>query len=224
MNKTPDLPTPAKDAGTAAGANASADSELSRWAAEDEDVQLMLRFKHGEQGAFDRLVERNTAKVHALVFRFLGEGGEVEDLAQEVFLRIYRTAPRYQPSAKFSTWLYRIVANLSFNVLRSRKKGYGRQIDVPEGEDDVIFGGLADGRVAPPSDNLHASELAEHVSRAIADLPQTQKVAIILNKYEQKSYDDIAEVLDCSVMAVKSLLSRARLNLRNSLERYLYKG
>jgi len=198
--------------------------KLAPWAQQDEDVQIMLRFRAGDPNAFEELVERNTAKVHALVFRFLGDAGQVEDLTQEVFLRIYRTVGRYQPTAKFSTWLYRITANLCFNVLRSRKKGQIRQIKA-EGNDGEDFSQeIPDTHHEPPYIQLDAAELREHVSAAIDQLPENQKVAIILNKYEQKSYEEIADILDCTTMAVKSLLSRARGNLKLSLQRYVDKG
>ena len=184
----------------------------------------MLRFRAGDETAFAELIERNTAKVHALVFRFLGDAGQVEDLTQEVFLRIYRTADRYQPTAKFSTWLYRITANLCFNVLRSRKKGPIRPIK-GEGSDGEDFSReIPDTHQDAPHTHLDARELRDHVTAAIDQLPENQKVAIILNKYEQKSYEEIADILDCSTMAVKSLLSRARGNLKLSLRRYVDKG
>lgn len=191
---------------------------------QDEDVALMLRFKAGDKKAFDQLVERNTPKIHALVFRFLGDPGQVEDLAQEVFLRIYRTAGRYQPTAKFSTWLYRIAANLSFNVIRSRKKGQIRQIKSETDDGDDFTQDLPDERHVAPHDRMDAQELREKVTAAIGELPENQRVAIVLNKYEHKSYEEIADVLDCSTMAVKSLLSRARGNLAESLRRYVDRG
>jgi len=184
----------------------------------------MLRFRAGDLDAFGELVERNTAKVHALVFRFLGDAGQVEDLTQEVFLRIYRTVSRYQPTAKFSTWLYRITANLCFNVLRSRKKGQIRQIKGEGSDGEDFLQEAPDTTHVAPHDQMDAAELREHVSHAIDQLPENQKVAIILNKYEQKSYEEIADILDCSTMAVKSLLSRARGNLKQSLRKYVDKG
>jgi len=182
----------------------------------------MLRFKYGDREAFDQLVARNTHKVHALIFRFLGDPAQVEDLTQEVFLRVYRTASRYKPTAKFSTWLYRIVANLSFNVLRSRRKAHPVQLEIsgPE-EGESYYRDVADDRYESPRANLDTSELRQKVAEAINELPENQKIAIILNKYEQKSYEEIAQIVNLSTMAVKSLLSRARGNLRNSLMRYL---
>ena len=195
---------------------------LTRWAREDEDVKLMLRFQKGETSAFEELVRRNAPKVNTLIYRFLGDPGQVEDLTQEVFLRVYRTSQRYQPTAKFSTWLYRIAANLSFNVLRARRRGQPVQLEVGYSEDgEPFYRDVPDGRHVPPHDHLDAEELRAKVAEAIESLPENQKVAIILNKYEQKSYEDIAAILDCSTMAVKSLLSRARGNLRVALGRYI---
>ncbi|MFW6061621.1 MAG: RNA polymerase sigma factor [Planctomycetota bacterium] len=182
----------------------------------------MLRLREGEDAAFDELVRRNTHKVHALVYRFLGDPQQVDDLTQEVFLRIYRTAARYRPAAKFSTWLYRIVANLCFNVQRSRKKGRPVSLDLV-GQDDgeTYTREVQDERLPEPGSDLDQDELTRQVAKAIEDLPENQKVAIILNKYEDKSYEEISTVLDCSTMAVKSLLSRARGNLRDALGRYI---
>lgn len=195
---------------------------LTRWAREDDDVKLMLRFQKGEHEAFEELVNRNALKVNTLIYRFLGDPGQVEDLTQEVFLRVYRTAKRYTPTAKFSTWLYRIAANLSFNVLRAKRRGQPLQLDTVHSDDGETFSrDVADERLTPPHDRLDAEELRAKVAEAVNQLPENQKVAIILNKYEQKSYDDIAIILNCSTMAVKSLLSRARSNLRQALIRYV---
>jgi RNA polymerase sigma-70 factor (ECF subfamily) len=197
-------------------------TKQTRWAREDEDVKLMLRFKEGEREAFNELVRRNTHKVHALVYRFLGDPSMVEDLTQEAFLRVFRTAPRYQPTAKFSTWLYRIVANLCFNVLRSRKKARPIQLEAMGNEEGESYSrDVPDERLEAPGSGLDSDELSRKISEAIDELPENQRIAIILNKFEHKSYEDISKILDLSTMAVKSLLSRARSNLRSSLARYL---
>lgn len=198
------------------------DDPSSRWERQDQDVQLMLRFKKGDRSAFEELVQRNTPKIHALIFRFLGDPWQVEDLTQEVFLRVYRTVGSYKPTAKFTTWLYRIAANLSFNVLRARKKGQQWRLEVGDGDDgEGYHRDVPDERHGAPHDDLDEAELRERVAGAIESLPENQKLAIILNKYEHKSYEEIASVLNCSAMAVKSLLSRARCNLRQVLEPYL---
>jgi len=183
----------------------------------------MLRFQKGDVAAFEQLVERNTGKVHALVYRFLGNPGMLDDLTQEVFLRIFRTAPRYQPTAKFTTWLYRITANLCFNVLRERRKA--KVIPLDGGGSDErssFYRNIPDQRVDAPHKALHADELREKIAEAVDSLPENQRIAIILNKYENTNYEDIATILDCSTMAVKSLLSRARANLRDALGRYVF--
>jgi RNA polymerase sigma-70 factor (ECF subfamily) len=182
----------------------------------------MLRFTAGDESAFDELVRRNTHKVHALVYRFLGGAGSVEDVTQEVFLRIYRTAGRYVPAAKFSTWLYRIVANLSFNVIRARQRRQEFQLPQSADEDGGSFEpAVADQQANLPAGNLNVEELRQQITRAVGALPENQQIAVILHQYEHKGYEDIAEVLGCSTMAVKSLLSRARQNLRYALRRYL---
>lgn len=192
----------------------------SSGAAQDEDVRLMLRFQAGETQAFDLLVERNVRNVHALIYRFLGDPNVVDDITQDVFLRIFRTSKTYQPTAKFSTWLYRIVANLCFNVMRSRKKAKVLSLD-PPGADEDSRRDVPDDHQPAPHDEMDQAELQRVLTAAIAELPENQRIAIVLNKYEDKNYEEIAEVLDMSTMAVKSLLSRARGNLRDSLARYL---
>ncbi len=182
----------------------------------------MLRFRDGDESCFEQLVERNAHKVHALVYRFLRDAGQVEDLTQEVFLRIYRTAPRYKPTAKFSTWLYRIVANLSFNVLRSRRRSHTVPLEMVSSEDGETFSwDLTDETYDAPASGLDTEELGQQIAEAVEQLPENQKIAIVLNKYENKSYEEISQVLGISTMAVKSLLSRARSNLREALRRYV---
>ena len=180
----------------------------------------MLRFQKGDRRAFEELVARNTPRTHALIYRFLGDPSQVEDLTQEVFLRVFRSGANYRPTAKFSTWLYRIVANLCFNVIRSRKRS--RTLSLGGGGDDEAgYYELAEPRPNAPHEALHNAELQATVARAIRDLPENQRMVILLNKYEDMPYESIAKVLGCSTMAVKSLLSRARARLRRALESYI---
>lgn len=198
------------------------DTPDTKWAREDEDVKLMLAFQRGDESAFAKLVERNQSNVFAVIYRFLGDQSDVEDLTQEVFLRVFRTAGRYSPTAKFTTWLYRIAANLSLNAIRARGKVRIAQLEMPDdGDGEGFYREVADADGPRPHEDLDAAELHEQILAAVNQLPENQRVAIILNKYEQMSYDDIAEVLGVSMMAVKSLLSRARSNLRASLSRYV---
>jgi len=180
----------------------------------------MLKVKNGDMRAFEELVHRNTSRVHSLVFRFLGEPTMADDLTQEVFMRIYRNAHRYEPAAKFSTWLYRIVANLSFNVLRDRRKS--RSISLESiSNDESWFRDIPDASANEPHRRFDTEELGEKLARAIASLPDNQRIGFVLSRYEHKRYKEIAEILDCSTKAVKSLLSRARMNLRQALSKYL---
>jgi len=199
-----------------------------RGAAVDPDVALMMALKHGDDSAFAELLARHQARVITLVYRFVGNEAEAEDLAQEVFLRIYRTRDRYQPKARFSTWLYRIAANVSLNALRSRSRR--RSISVPlaydgaETQEGRTSQRVEDHRLSAPAERMDRSELRGQIRDAIDQLPENQKVAVVLNKYEDMSYDEIAAVMGCSTMAVKSLLARARGNLRDRLEYYIETG
>ncbi len=181
----------------------------------------MLRFQGGDKQAFGKLVQRNTERIHALVYRFLGDPDQVDDLTQEAFLRVYRTAPRYKPTAKFGTWLYRIVANLSHNVVRAQHRRYVRSLEASLGEDGQLEDSDYEDHNGSPLASLGADELAREVADAVKALPPNQRAAVVLNEYDQKNYAEIAEVLGCSSTAVKSTLYRARTKLRNSLSHYL---
>ncbi len=141
-----------------------------------------------------------------------------EDIAQHVFLRIWRHAKRYRPEAKFTTYLYTITRNLVFN--ESRRKSRKKEVSADEREENSHQHISANPDRQPDSEVLHA-ELQTAVDEAIAQLPETQRMAVVLRRYEQLSYEEIAEVLEVSVSAVKSLLFRARTQLRETLTRYL---
>ena len=181
----------------------------------DADAELMLAFQKGEELAFQELVERHHARLIRLIGRFVGDAAEAEDLAQEVFLRIYRARRTYRPTAKFSTWTFRIAINVSLNALRaraSRRDSISTEQLAPAHEDS---------RRAPrdpaPDAPLERSELERTVREAVAKLPARQQVAVVLSKYEGMSYANIARTLGTSTMAVKSLLARARENLKDRL-------
>jgi RNA polymerase sigma-70 factor (ECF subfamily) len=198
--------------------------EGRRGAAGDYDVALMLAFQRGDELAFQELVERNQTRVISLVYRFVGDTTDAEDLAQEVFLRIYRARESYKPTAKFSTWMFRITANVSLNALRSRAT---RRDEVSLGrftDDRDTDRALPDPAGTPPDHHLRQEELKAYVKEAIGALPEKQQIAVVLNKYEGMSYADIARTIGCSTMAVKSLLARARDNLKNRLVLYLRTG
>jgi len=183
-----------------------------------EDIRLMERVGAGEEGAFEQLVERHQRLVIGTVGRMLGSGSDAEDIAQQVFVRVWKNAKRYEPRAKFTTWLLKITRNLVFNELRRRS----RHPQVPlQSESDEEERPLKDEQAVAPDASLLEHELQQAVDAAIANLPETQRMAVVLRRYEELSYEEIAEALDQSVSAVKSLLFRARTELRESLKRYL---
>jgi RNA polymerase sigma-70 factor (ECF subfamily) len=172
----------------------------------------------GDTDAFEQLVERHQRLVVGTVGRMLGANSDVEDIAQQVFVRVWKNAKRYVPRAKFTTWLLKITRNLVFNELRRRS----RHPQVPlQGESEEEERPLKDEHAIAPDAALLERELQQAVDDAIANLPETQRLAVILRRYEELSYEEIAEALDQSVSAVKSLLFRARTELRASLSRYL---
>ena len=183
-----------------------------------EDIRLMERVGAGEEGAFEQLVERHQRLVIGTVGRMLGSGSDAEDIAQQVFVRVWKNAKRYEPRAKFTTWLLKITRNMVFNELRRRS----RHPQVPlQSESDEEERPLKDEQAVTPDASLLEHELQQAVDAAIANLPETQRMAVVLRRYEELSYEEIAEALDQSVSAVKSLLFRARTELRESLKRYL---
>jgi len=194
--------------------------------AKDPDVRLMLQVRDGVQGAFETLVERYQNRLLGVMVHLVGRVEEAEDLTQEAFLRIYRARKGYRPRAKFSTWLFTIANNLAINHLRSK----GRKLTVPMGGVDTGSQPHipADERVlardGTPSAQLRKVELSEVVRQALDGLGEDQKMAVLLNKFEDMSYAEIAEVMGRSEPAVKSLLARARNHLREQLEPYLRTG
>lgn len=183
-----------------------------------EDIRLMGLASAGDMAAFEQLVERHQRLVIGTVGRMLGTNSDAEDIAQQVFVRVWKNVKRYEPRAKFTTWLLKITRNLVFNELRRRS----RHPAVPlQSETDEEERPLKDERAVAPDASLLEHELQEAVDAAIAQLPETQRMAVILRRYEELSYEEIADALDQSVSAVKSLLFRARTELRESLKRYL---
>jgi RNA polymerase sigma-70 factor (ECF subfamily) len=188
--------------------------------AEDDvdDVRLMSLVANGDTQAFEHLVERHQALVIGTVGRMLGSNSDVEDLAQQVFLRVWRSAGRYVPRAKFTTWLLKITRNLVFNEMRRTKRQAQIPIQTdPQGEDLPV----KDESVQSPAETMLEHELQQAIESAIEELPATQRMALILRRYEGRSYEEIADILDLSVPAVKSVLFRARTELRARLANYL---
>jgi RNA polymerase sigma-70 factor, ECF subfamily len=183
-----------------------------------EDIRLMKLVGAGDDRAFEQLVERHQRLVIGTAGRMLGLNSDAEDIAQQVFVRVWKNARRYEPRAKFTTWLLKITRNLVFNELRHRS----RHPAVPlQSETDEEERPIKDEHAVAPDASLLDQELQQAVEAAIANLPETQRMAVVLRRYEELSYEEIAETLDQSVSAVKSLLFRARTELRERLKRYL---
>ena len=183
-----------------------------------DDLRLMQLVGRGDTGAFEQLIEKHQALVAGTVARMLGGNSDVEDIAQQVFIRVWKSARRYVPRAKFTTWLLKITRNLVFNELRRTK----RRAHVPlQPEPGVEDPALKDETNLAPDASLLETELQRTIEEAILQLPETQRMALVLRRYEQLSYEQIAEVLDLSVAAVKSVLFRARSELRSRLSKYL---
>ncbi len=187
----------------------------------DPDSQLMLAFCSGDLAAFRRLVERNSAVVFKLAARYLGDESDAEDVVQEVFLRVHGSAADYKPTAKFTTWVYRITVNVCLNRLRAAKARPSVSLEgLGENPEEASFDVASEGEDAPFS-RIERRELEEKIRAAIAALPEAQRTALLLRRFEELSYEDIAEAMETTVPAVKSLISRARQTLKACLARYL---
>jgi RNA polymerase sigma-70 factor (ECF subfamily) len=182
------------------------------------DFELMARIGAGEHEAFRQLIERHQDAVIGTVAKMLGNPSDAQDIAQQVFLRLWRNAERYRPDAKFTTYLFTITRNLVFNESRRRKRKKELSADEREAHSHHLIAECPDRQ---PDAQLLQSELQQAVDTAIASLPEIQRMAVILRRYEQLSYEEIATTLRLSVSAVKSLLFRARTSLREALCGYL---
>jgi len=187
------------------------------------DVQLMLDVKAGDELSFELLLHRYRTPLVHFLYRMVRDQASAEDLAQEVFLRVYRAREQYEPSAKFTTWMFRIATNLALNAKRD---GRHRQMEVSIGQPGETPGETNTGHApsvevadAQPGieSELIARDRAALIRRAIEALPEKQRAAVLLHKYQEMGYDEIAKVLQCSESALKSLLFRAYETLRTEL-------
>ena len=174
----------------------------------------------GDTAAFEELIERHQSLVAGTVARMLGSNSDVEDIAQQVFIRVWKSAGRYVARAKFTTWLLKITRNLVFNELRRSKRHAQVPIQTESGAEERP---LEDEAAPAPDASLLEAELQQAIESAITQLPESQRMALILRRYEEMSYEEIGEILDLSVPAVKSVLFRARTELRERLRIYLEK-
>lgn len=201
-------------------------STAIRYQQSDPDVRLMLRVRDDDAGAFEELVRRYQGRLVRL-FHHIGPSPELaEDLTQEVFLRIYRARARYEPGAKFSTWLFTIAGNVARNAARS----YSRRREINEvdtrraaedSQPNLVSSMALDASSLMPARLVEGEERARMVRQAVESLGERQRMALMLSRFENMSYIEIAETMGLTSKAVKSLLSRARVNLKEALAAYI---
>ena len=190
----------------------------------DPDVRLMLRVRDDDASAFEELVVRYQRRLITLLWSLIQDRDKAEELAQDVFLRVYRARSSYVPTAKFSTWLFTIAHNVASNALRSLARR--REVNITPDSNDVATAKPLDNMASAPSGlmptrQVAKAELAEVVRAAVDSLNERQRMALLLARFEHMSYAEIGETMELSVQAVKSLLSRARENLRILLGPYM---
>lgn len=196
----------------------------------DPDIRLMLAVQQDDASAFEELMLRFQGRVLSLLRHLVGNRDTAEDLTQEVFLRVYRARKNYKPGAKFSTWLFTIANNVALNALRSKSRKPEVQLGVSRNDaskSDAIL--LAENSILAssgmiPARRIDKQELKEMVRLAIDSLGERQRMAVLLHKFEGMSYIDIAEIMEMTPQGVKSLLCRARINLRDALQAYMQRG
>jgi RNA polymerase sigma-70 factor (ECF subfamily) len=202
------------------------ESTAEKYTLADPDVRLMLQVRDNDAHAFEELMLRYQNRVLSLLAHLVGQRDLAEDLTQEVFLRVYRARNSYVPGAKFSTWLFTIAGNVASNALRTKARR--REVHLsplasesaPQSLEAIALAASA----MMPTRQLDKAELCAAVQQAIGSLNDRQRMAVLLAKFEHLSYSDIGEIMGMSPQAIKSLLSRARGNLREALQPYLDRG
>ncbi|PQO46393.1 RNA polymerase sigma factor [Blastopirellula marina] len=205
------------------------ESTARRYELQDPDVRLMLLVRDDDAAAFEELMLRYQRRVVTVLEHLVGKRDLAEDLAQDVFMRVYRSRKTYVPGSRFSTWLFTIVNNVASNARRSLARRKEVQItSAPDQSGSQPADPLERMATASsglmPTRQLDKTEMAAIVRQAVQSLNERQRMAVLLSKFEEMSYNDIAETMGDSVQAIKSLLSRARANLKEALAPYLQEG
>lgn len=183
-----------------------------------EDLALMKKVAQRDEQAFEDLVRKYERQIVSTISRMTNQSPDTEDLAQEVFVRLWKSAPRYQASAKFTTFLFTIARNLVFNYSGKKSRHKEQSLEAYEQDNPHLTPRTAD---SSPDRDLEHLELQQRVDAAIASLPEKQRLAVILRQQEKLPYEELAVVLELSIPAVKSTLFRARNSLREKLQSYL---
>jgi RNA polymerase sigma-70 factor (ECF subfamily) len=191
----------------------------------DPDAALMLRVKRGDRAAFTELVEKWRQPAMNFIFSTLRDETEAEDVAQNTFVQVWKSRERYERTAKFSTWLFTIARNLCLNEIRRRSRHPAESLAETHAEqDDQPSRQYEDKKMFLPTDNVLHSELAKKIEEALAELPENQRTAILLCRQDEVSYEEIADILNCSLSATKSIIHRGRETLKEKLKAYLQTG
>jgi RNA polymerase sigma-70 factor (ECF subfamily) len=203
------------------------DSTAARYTLHDPDVRLMLEVRDDNAAAFEELMLRYQDRLVTVLEHLVGQRELAEDLAQDVFMRIYRSRKTYVPGAKFSTWLFTIANNVASNARRSKSRRKEVNIE-SKGDSSQSMPKLEGVAVAAsgfmPTRRMDKEEMRSAVRAAISQLNERQRMAVLLNKFENMSYEEIAATMQMTTKAIKSLLSRARCNLKEVLSPYLERG
>jgi len=182
----------------------------------ETDQQLVARVQTGDSRAFDLLVLKYQHKIFSLIGRYVHDADEVQDVAQEAFIKAYRALPKFRGDSQFYTWLYRIAVNTAKNHLVSRsRRPPGSDVDVEDAE--YYEGGAALRDIETPENALFGAELKQVVEAAISDLPDDLRTAVTLREFDGLSYEDIADIMDCPVGTVRSRIFRARETIDNKV-------
>jgi len=185
---------------------------------DDPEVMQMLEVRNGDPEAFARLVACYWSRVFGRLYRQVGDREEAEDLTQDVFLRLYRYRNRYEPRAKFATWLFHITQNVARNALRSRRRRPCMPLGALAGDNEQPFlDKILPDRSESPSRPLEREELAHQVRTAVSSLGERQREALEMHQFGDRTYNEVAEEMDMTPKAAKSLLYRARIQLRECL-------
>jgi len=204
------------------GAQSHAEAGMSLPGNGSSDAEVMLQVKAGSDSAFEYLVQKYRRPMVSFMYRMARNTAVAEDLAQEVFLRVYRSRGSYEASAKFSTWLYRIATNLAVNYARDRRHERPEStvsLDAPD-ENTGLTMDIADGSLTTEEILVQRERMAA-IRQRVQALPERQRLAVVMHKYQQMDYRQIAEVLKLSESATKSLLFRAYQTLREQLQKFV---
>lgn len=186
--------------------------------ARDKEL-MMLLCQEKSEAAMRELIARHQHAVYAFAYRMMGNAADAEDITQRTFIRVWKAAHSYEPDAQFTTWLFTIAKNLVFNESRRRKRKPTFSLDEHEEQSPALA--QASSAASSPQEALLHQELSAHVDKALEALPEKARMAVQLRRFQEMSYEEIAHILDTSVSATKSILFRARQQLKEALSRYL---